>query len=151
MRDATEEQFLQAIDTWRKGFVNVELDGQVYSPTTSGGYVRGVPANVSEFQEMLRLADLRLYDAKQVGRNTVLGSVYDDMSRVELASGMQQLREHRSGNSDPLTGLPTITYFFAHANTVVDSPKLHDVDFNLVYFNVENMKTYNERFGMICR
>lgn len=48
------------------------MGDQVYSPTTSGGYVSGTPTNEEEFQEMLRLADLRLYDAKQAGRNKVL-------------------------------------------------------------------------------
>lgn len=148
MRNTSEEQFLKAVDAWRGGFVNIELDGEVYSPTTSGGYVSGRPANVSEFQEMLRLADLRLCDAKQAGRNRVLGSVYNESSKAELASGMQVMRERRSGDSDPLTSVSSITHFFAHAKTVIDSPKLKDTDFNIVYFNVENMKDYNERFGM---
>lgn len=148
MRDIPEEKFLKAIDGWRGGFVDVELDGEVYSPTTSGGYVSGKPQNSDEFHEMLRLADLRLYDAKQAGRNRVLGSVYNELSKAELATGMQLMRERGSGDTDPLTGLHSITYFYAHARSVVSSPKLRDVSFNIVYFNIENMKTYNERFGM---
>lgn len=148
MRDVSEEQFLAAVTKWRESFVNVKMGDRVYSPTTSGGYVSGKPTSIGELQEMLRIADLRLYDSKLAGRNTVLGAVYNEWSRAELASGMQKMLEQRSGNSDPLTGLPSISYFYAHAKTVIDSPKLADTSFNIVYFNVDNLKIYNERFGM---
>ena len=49
--------------------------------------------------------------------------------------------------SDALTGLPSISEFYRLAEEAVAIPELAGVQLNIVYFNIENIKLYNERFG----
>lgn len=146
--DVEEPEFQSMIAEWRSTFSGVEVEGKRYAPTTSGGYVYGIPQTTEDLQKMLLLADIRLYDAKQAGRNRVLGAAYTDDMAAGAQIDTEHLRDRRSGNLDPLTGLPSMTYFMLHANSLLESPLLEDEQFYVVYFNVENMKAYDERFGM---
>ncbi len=146
--DVEEAEFQRRVAKWRESFEGVEVDGERFVPTTSGGYVHGTPQTTDEMQDMLRLADVRLFDAKQAGRNKVLGMEYEGGQAAAEALDAASLRERRSSNADPLTGLPSMTYFSVHAKALLESPALADSAFHLVYFNIENMKAYNERFGM---
>ena len=146
--DVDQDDFLAKVKSWRDAFGSVDMDGSHYTPTASGGYVHGTPQDAEELREMLRLADMRLYDAKQAGRNRVLGIAYEGKGSSDLLGDSERLLAQRSGSVDPLTGLPSLTYFTLHARTLLNSPGLEETPFYLVYFNVENMKAYNERHGM---
>ncbi len=150
MQDIDEDRFRELIARWRSTFAGVRVEGEHYAPTTSGGYVSGTPTTVEEVQDMLRLADIRLYDAKQAGRNKVLGMRYEGREIAIATLSAANLRERRSGNADALTGLPSMTYFLVHARSMFEAPTLADSQFFIVYFNIENMKAYNERFGMVA-
>jgi len=67
-----------------------------------------------------------------------LGSNFND----EPSFSYQDVQE-----SDALTGLPSISEFYRLTETVAAKPEIAGVQLNIVYFNIENMKLYNERFG----
>ena len=65
------------------------------------------------------------------------------------------LAEGRTGEAlgdgvrtDSLTGLLTAPDFYRLADQALAEPRAGEGAFNFVYFNIENMKIYNERFGM---
>ncbi len=51
---------------------------------------------------------------------------------------------------DPLTGLLTFASFRPKAQAFLDNPPALGPAPSIVYFNVENMKLYNERFGLVA-
>lgn len=51
-------------------------------------------------------------------------------------------------HTDSLTGLMSVNSFYERSKAAIDSVGLGEIAFHIVYFNIENMKTYNERFGM---
>lgn len=55
--------------------------------------------------------------------------------------------EERNAACDPLTGLPAISDFKRCARGIIDGPDAPDETFYFVYFNIENMKLYNEVCG----
>lgn len=146
--DVDEDEFQRMVASWRRSFAGVEVNGERYVPTTSGGFVCGRPDDVEELQDMLRMADIKLYDAKQAGRNMVLGITYEGRKAAAGVLDAERLRERRSGTLDPLTELPSMTYFTIHAHSLLESPALADATFYLVYFDIQDMTGYNERFGV---
>ena len=76
MTDLELEQFQNLIEEWRASFDGVEVEGGRLVPTTSGGFVYGTPRTSADLREMFRLADMRLYEAKQAGRNRVFSTAY---------------------------------------------------------------------------
>ncbi|MBQ9003900.1 MAG: bifunctional diguanylate cyclase/phosphodiesterase [Eggerthellaceae bacterium] len=146
-RTDSREQVVDAIESWRSDLKETKIDGETFSPTPSIGYAGAAPATGDDVQAMLRIADICLFDAKEEGRNCVRGTVLEGQSPTDyLADESNQMRR-RMNHLDELTGLPTMSYFATHAKAMTDSPSFSDVPLDVVYFNVENLKIYNERFG----
>lgn len=141
-RRELEEQIQQ----WRSAFHNCKLQGMEYNPTCSAGCVFGVPNAPADLFDMLHVADLKLYEAKENGRNQV---VYAEFSPELLNEALAKSTTHHADSAavDPLTGLVGSDFFYAHASTAIPALFQRGRSVDFVYFNVRNLKAYNDRHG----
>ena len=144
--EPNREQLEQQIGQWRSAFHDCKLRDMEYRPTCSAGCAFGTPHVASELFDLLHVSDLKLYEAKENGRNQV---IYAEFCPELLNEALAKSTSHHSDKAvlDPLTGLVGADFFYAHAATAVPALFQRGRSVNFVYFNVRNLKTYNDRNG----
>ncbi len=116
--------------------------------TFSIGYVYGTIRSSTDLHEAIRLADRKAYEAKRKGKARAVGASLD----ADIAAKSMHHEHHnmyRAYETDELTGLANLIHFRTSLDKMLRARDERDGDnpLTLVYFNVENFKLYNERFG----
>lgn len=114
-----------------------------------GGYTYGYVEDIADVEDMLRYADIQLFLARDVSRNTIVGNKFERIENDdEDTESIEYYSKSGSGRIDELTGLMSMSYFLTKSKIlfhVLEEEQREELA--IVYFNVINMKAYNEEFG----
>lgn len=116
-------------------------------PSFSTGYVYGKCRTVTDFRMMVRQADLHCSRASYNGAGSIEGGAYDNTDKYSNEVTDQMIRQMKAGTLDQLTGLLNMKTFFTRAAEFASASRTGKRKLVFLYFNIENMKEYNMRFG----
>lgn len=141
-------KFKAKIDEWRANIEPVIYESSNVKSSYSCGYVYGKPESQAELNRMLQFADEELYEAKHRGKNCAVGRSYlEALFNSKKKTNLFMKQYDNRNDTDALTGTSSMTYFVNKAwlfmNNMVDSTR----DIGIVYFDILNFKTFNERYG----
>ncbi len=122
------------------------IDGHVFHPSFSCGYVFGYADAEHPFFDMVADADRMLYRVKAQQKGTFLGSAFP----LKADTGEEdQPRFHAVVNrgTDELTKLPNMMNFRVTAKKLIDNVLDPNRKIVIAYLNISNLKAYNETFG----
>ena len=132
------------IEAWRQSFHATKIEGTHYDATCSAGICTGTPADAKELFDMIRLADMGLYEAKEGGRNAARRTPFD-LERLSESAGTTL--KAASTSTDALTGLPDVEFFYDHAQKAAPVMLSRGATMAFAHFNVGGLKDYNARYG----
>ena len=145
LRDISIDDFVQKTESWKADFYQCVWDKYRFHPTCSAGYAYGRAETLDDLRGIVKLADMKMYEAKGRGKNLMIGEAYDQ-TRLEEGQFMDTIVEAQKEEIDPLTGLSNMMYFRNKARILIDTlDESRQIDF--VYFNLSNFKKYNEEYG----
>ena len=74
----SEDDMDQKFNEMKEALVNLDILGEKFSINTSCGYVYKSPKSIPEIEDMIKKADKQLYQAKEAGRNQIIGMKMED-------------------------------------------------------------------------
>ena len=144
VKNIADDVFLDTLNVWKEEFYQCVYAQYGFHPTCSGGYIFGKIMDEEDFHAMIRMADMKMYEAKGRGKNLIIGAEYDGNNvpdeRTVTDTGIQ------TEGVDTLTGLFNMMYFRNKARILLDTIRV-DNRIAFVYFNISNFKKYNEEYG----
>ena len=145
--DIPQQEYKALIDECRAKFRPYEIDGRSVDFSCAFGYVTGTASTVEEFQQMIQLANIHAYKARNSGRGQMVGSIFDEQQLKDGRIESIRRTHARAYETNQLTGLPSMSYFFAQTEellaTVVDLSRRPLIGF----LKLEHIKEYNEKYG----
>ncbi|MBQ9003042.1 MAG: bifunctional diguanylate cyclase/phosphodiesterase [Eggerthellaceae bacterium] len=142
----TEDAFLDKVDSLLRQVAKIMVEGRHLNLTMSVGYTYGYIATPNDVHEAIHMADRMMYEAKRLGKARAAGSVLHVDHPTGASSDFGVAR--KTYEIDELTGLANLISFRSQLERVLQSGIGEgDNRLTLVYLNIENFKTYNERFG----
>ena len=153
----TYDEFLAHVGGSFKGMVHpddlMRIENQINAQTIYGekrhDYVRyrittksGDIRYVEDFGHILHRKDGRSFYyvfIVDVDKNEFYNSSNNSFAEAEILSGAQ--------DTDPLTGLFNMSFFYQKIQNVLQSPYGRRQDLSFVQFDIPNFKLYNERHG----
>lgn len=132
----------------RKEMHGYTRDGYRIAVTFSQGRVEGNPATAEELQSMVHLAHIYAHRAGSQGRDEDWCGTYSEEALEEASADANVASRHvKAFESNPLSGLPTMTYFCMRVDELLTN--LADLDAMPVvgYFKLTMLKEYNDEFG----
>lgn len=132
----------------RKTMHGYTRDGYRIAVTFSQGRVSGSPATTEELQSMVHLAHIYAHRAGAQGRDQDWSGTYSEEALEEASADANVASHHvKAFETNPLSGLPTMTYFCMR----VDELMINLVDMDAIpvvgYFKLSMLKEYNDEFG----
>ncbi len=143
----TEAGCLEQVARCRRALENFQYEGKSIFLSCSFGYVTGTPSDSSEFQEMIRLADIYAHKVKLEGMNRSYGSPFDHSHLMEEIAGSDAFSHARAHETHQLTGLPGMSYFVANCDELMGSVVNLSREPVIGYFKILHMRSYNNKFG----
>lgn len=140
------EELRRHMDAWRKSFGVQVVGKRVLEVHCSAGVVSGRIGSEADMHDLLRVADMLLYQSKEGGRNQVTYAEYSD-GLLRKAITINSMRDQVQADLDELTGLWNMNYFMSRVSEVARLLLDHGSAVSFVYFNVANLKDYNARHG----
>ena len=122
--------------------------GYKLAVTFSQGRVEGTPQTLEELQAMVHLAHIYSHRAGAQGRDGDWSGEYSEDALEEASADANVSSHHvKAYETNPLTRLPTMTYFCMRVDELLTN--LADLDAMPVicYFKLIMMKEYNDEFG----
>lgn len=147
LQGISEEKLLDRLAGARHAFRHIRVRDRDLHPSFSAGYVYGIPEDERDIREMIRHADVRLYEAKNSGTGRTAGYAYDNSQQRQSDILTEVTRTLNRKNADLLTGLPNMQYFRIRADELLASIMDRKREVVFVYFNIGNFKAYNEQYG----
>lgn len=147
LTDQTEEEAERLVQEVRQRFRDITVKGKRFHPSCSCGYVYGKPRYDIDIREMIRHADIRLFEAKNQGAGRTVGHAYDNSSKRQTDILSEVGENMNRGTRDELTSLPNMQYFRIKASEMLANTVDNQQQTVFVYFNIENFKSYNEEYG----
>ena len=132
----------------RKTMHGYTRDGYRIAVTFSQGRVEGNPATAEELQSMVHLAHIYAHRAGAQGRDQDWSGAYSEEALEEASADANVSSHHvKAFEINPLSGLPTMTYFCMRVDELLTN--LVDMDAMPVvgYFKLSMLKEYNDEFG----
>ena len=132
----------------RKAMHGYTRDGYRIAVTFSLGRVEGTPATTEELQSMVHLAHIYAHRAGAQGRDGDWCGAYSPEALLEASADANVASHHvKAFEINPLSGLPTMTYFCMRVDELLTN--LADMDAMPVvgYFKLTMLKEYNDEFG----
>ncbi len=132
----------------RKTMHGYTRDGYRIAVTFSQGRVEGSPATAEELQSMVHLAHIYAHRAGAQGRDQDWSGTYSEEALAEASADANVASHHvKAFEINPLSGLPTMTYFCMRVDELLTN--LVDMDAMPVvgYFKLSMLKEYNDEFG----
>lgn len=127
---------------------HLEIDGKTRWIRFSCGYVTGTPQTEEELQEMVRLADLHIFRAKDMKDIRFAGGSYVPGAADRDAVDQEFLKRTARRNRDALTGLLTLDYFFTKVTELIGDGMIQfDWEPCFVYLDIRNFKVFNQEKG----
>lgn len=112
------------------------------------GYVAGLPENEDQLYDMIHLADIRIYDAKEHRNFKFAGGAYDPDMNKPYEVEKKTLEQLESKHRDSVTGLSTHNYFISKVTELLNNEIVRfEQKPVIVYLNVLNFKYFNEQYG----
>lgn len=145
--DGTELDIIRNLNLVRAEFVGASMDDHDLYLTFTTGYIVGRCKSVMDLRVMCRQADLHCMEASSKMRGSVQGGAYDRTDKYNDALKTAFQKNVNKHSLDKLTGLLTIRAFFSQTQEIVDINVEEKKNFTFVFFNIENMKEYNAKFG----
>lgn len=108
------------------------------------GYVYGQVDTEQQFMQMIRHAHVRVSEAKLLGRGQMAGSFFDESATREEKIIRELRNQYNEASLDPMTGVYNLSTFRVEANLLPDDVK--EVN-SILYFNIDDLKSYNEAYG----
>ncbi|MCR5202908.1 MAG: bifunctional diguanylate cyclase/phosphodiesterase [Lachnospiraceae bacterium] len=142
-----EDFFLEKAKVLSEKISTLKVDGITIYPSCSFGYTYG-KVKKDGLQKMIYYADIMLYQALGDNETHMAGDEYkEDLDVKEISKYSYIGFNAKSENIDELTGLPNMTFFrrksMEYLENIVDRTR----QIAFVYFNLENLKSYNEEYG----
>lgn len=148
LKDVSIPEFQELIRNLKQELNESKELSEIKGSGLSGGYTYGRVESLNDINDMLRFVDMQLFVAKDRGRNTIVGDVFERPDDDEDRSLIDYYSKSRSGKMDDLTGLMSMSYFLNKAKILLNIlRKNYEDDIVIIYFNIINMKAYNEEFG----
>ncbi|MBP7347974.1 MAG: bifunctional diguanylate cyclase/phosphodiesterase [Butyrivibrio sp.] len=144
VKNIADEVFTETLNVWREEFFQCVNFQYGFHPTCSGGYIFGKVEAEADFLAMIRMADMKMYEAKGRGKNLIIGAEYDGNSVLDDKTVIDS--KIQTEGVDTLTGLFNMMYFRNKARILLDTIRA-DTRIEFVYFNISNFKKYNEKYG----
>jgi len=142
----TEESFLAELSLLRDDILAIDYHGIPLHLTCSYGYVYGKLEESDDLHEAIRFADRKMYEAKRQGKDRAIGAQLK--GDPFMRDSHVHTRTYKSYEEDELTGLANLVHFRNVLSNMVSEIKADDEDpLTIVYFNIQNFKSYNEQFG----
>lgn len=132
----------------RKTLHGYVRNGYRIAVTFSQGRVEGNPSTAEELQSMVHLAHIYAHRAGAEGRDRDWCGAYTEEALSEASADANVAAQHvKAFEINPLSGLPTMTYFCMRADELMTN--LVDMDAIPVvgYFKLTMLKEYNDEFG----
>ena len=132
----------------RKAMHNYTRDGYRIAVTFSQGRVDGIPQTREELQSMVHLAHIYAHRAGGQGRDGNWSGTWSQEALAEASADANVASHHvKAFEINPLSGLPTMTYFCMRVEELLTN--LVDMDAMPVvgYFKLTMLKEYNDEFG----
>ncbi|MCH4191910.1 MAG: bifunctional diguanylate cyclase/phosphodiesterase [Butyrivibrio sp.] len=145
LENVSVDDFIKKMELWRKDFYQCVWDKYHFHPTCSAGYVYGRAETLNDLRGMVKLADMKMYEAKGRGKNLMIGEAFD-CGKLEEGHFMDAAAGAQKEGIDPLTGLFNMMYFRNKARILIDALD-EDRQISFIYFNLSNFKKYNEEYG----
>ncbi len=131
-------------ETLRSGFT---IDGHLVGLTATIGYTFGRLEDERRMQDFNTQAARRMFRGKRDGKHRTYGGVFD---HDELTDSQDTfMRSFRAEELDPLTGLLNMVYFRERCIKAMRRADILQKQPVIVYFNLENFKEFNEKFGYV--
>lgn len=128
-------------------FEEITIDNSHMRPILSIGYVIDVPGDRGHLMDMIRLADLRTYQAQVSSTGQVIGGDFDETMLEPHAIAQTMVRYEGMAAKDELTGLLRLTSFVSICENLIGQRIISSDPTCILYFNVLGMKRYNEKYG----
>ncbi len=113
--------------------------------TCSCGFVAGLIESAEDFRLMSVSADQKLYEAKRLGKDCVVGAPYVKEDISGIVTGDWDL-VYKTNDLDILTKLPNKLHFMNRAAKVLSAAG--DISqLAIVFINIENFHVYNLQYG----
>ncbi len=142
-----EYAFLDKFEMLQHQVSRIDVEGRALNLTLSMGYAYGLIRSHNDLHEAIRSADRKMYEAKKLGKARAAGMAFGE-SKAGESSSQQASATYKSYEVDELTGLSNLVFFRNKLAEVLKAgPSEGPERLALVYFNIENFKGYNERFG----
>ncbi|MBQ9042228.1 MAG: bifunctional diguanylate cyclase/phosphodiesterase [Eggerthellaceae bacterium] len=143
-----EYAFLDKVEALQGQVSHIKLEGRALNLTLSIGYVHGPITSPNDLHEAIRLADRKMYEAKKLGKARTAGISFAEGEAIEKGGIAQASSTYKTYEVDELTGLSNLVFFRSKLAEALESDHGKGDDrLTLVYFNIENFKGFNERFG----
>ena len=142
----SEDDLLKQLQALRHCIASIDYHGTPLNLTCSFGYVYGKLEESDDLHEAIRFADRKMYEAKRQGKDRAVGAPLkgDPFMRASHLHA----RTYKSYEEDELTGLANRVHFRNELAIMLDAHANDEDDpLTVVYFNVQNFKSYNEQFG----
>lgn len=131
---------------WMKRVRKIEWNGYALYLNLSIGIVYGVPESEAEVLTMRTHADRKMYEAKREGGARIASDSLEN-ALIEAERGENLNKVYKATDADPLTGLPSIHLFRERAKQQMVQMDKDDEPYVLVWFDIVNFKSYNEKYG----
>ncbi len=143
---SSEEEMLNQLQELRKDVASIDYRGTRLNLTCSIGYVYGKLEESDDLHEAIRFADRKMYEAKRQGKDRAVGAPLK--GDPFMRESHPHARMYKSYEEDELTGLANRVHFRNELAIMLESHANDEEDpLTVVYFNIQNFKSYNEQFG----
>jgi diguanylate cyclase (GGDEF)-like protein len=115
--------------------------------TFSTGYIVGTCKSDVDLKMMIRQADFKCLQASQKSRGSIEGGAYDRTEKYNTTVRENFDRYVRKDSLDELTGLLNMRGFFSKTQEILQLNPTLQTTSCFAYFNIENMKEYNSKYG----
>ena len=132
----------------RKAMHGYTREGYRIAVTFAQGRVEGTPETAEELLSMVHLAQIYSHRAGAQGRDGNWCGTYSEEALAEASADANVDSRHvKAFEINPLSGLPTMTYFCMRVDELLTN--LVDMDAMPVvgYFKLTNLKEYNDELG----
>ena len=153
----TFNEFFEYVGGTFKGMVNpedyIKIQNQIKAQTLFGekrhDYVRyrirtrdGEERYIEDFGHLLHWRNGKSFYyvfIMDVDQNEYFNRNRNSFAEAQILSA--------NNDTDPLTGLLTMSLFYQRVQALVSSPEGRRQDFSIIHFDIPNFKLYNERYG----
>ena len=123
-------------------------DGYRIAVTFSQGWVGGTPGTEEELQNMAQLARIYCHRAASAGRDEDWYGMYTpDALEEASANANVDLTNLKPYETNPISGLPTMTYFCMRVDEMLTNLADRDAMPVVGYFKLIMLKEFNDEFG----